>query len=64
MKDVKGGPHSMWPSCQTIFCYFRPRLGDEIPPPADPSVDGKTFTQENQEIERKQQEWLKQKGLE
>jgi hypothetical protein len=26
-------------------------------------VDGKTFTQHNQEIETKQQEWLKQKGL-
>lgn len=35
-----------------------------FPSPADPGVDGKTFTQENQEIERKQQEWLKQKGLE
>jgi creatinine amidohydrolase/Fe(II)-dependent formamide hydrolase-like protein len=40
------------------------RLGDEIPPPAGPSVDGKTFTQHNQEIEGKLQEWLKQKGLE
>lgn len=39
------------------------RFGDEIPPPARPSVDGKTFTQQNQEIERKQQEWLKQKGV-
>ena len=39
------------------------RLGDDIPPPAQPSV-GKTFTQHNQEIETKQREWLKQKGLE
>ena len=40
------------------------RLGDEIPPSTEPSVDGKTFRQQNQEIERKQREWLKQKGLE
>jgi hypothetical protein len=40
------------------------RLGDEITPPAERSVDGKTFGQHIQEIERKQQEWLKQKGLE
>jgi creatinine amidohydrolase len=40
------------------------RLGDEITPPAEPSVAGKTFTQHNQEIEKKQQEWLRQKGLE
>jgi len=39
------------------------RLGDEITPPAEASV-GKTFTQHNQEIETKQREWLKQKGLE
>jgi hypothetical protein len=25
------------------------RFDDEIPPPAEPSVDGKTFTQQNQE---------------
>ena len=25
------------------------RLGDKIPPPAEPSIDGKTFTQQNQE---------------
>ena len=40
------------------------RLGDEIPPPAELSVAGKTFAQHNQEIETKQREWLKQKGLE
>ena len=40
------------------------RLGDEITPPAEPSVAGKTFRQHNQEIEKKQQDWLKQKGLE
>jgi len=40
------------------------RLGDEITPPAEPSVAGKTFRQHTQEIEKKQQEWLKQKGLE
>ena len=38
------------------------RLGDETAVGA-PSV-GKTFRQHNQEIETKQQEWLKQKGLE
>lgn len=41
-----------------------PRLGDEIPPPAAPSAAGKTFRQHNEEIEKKQQEWLKKKGLE
>jgi len=41
-----------------------PRLGDEIPPTAAPSAAGKTFRQHNQEIEKKQQEWLKKKGLE
>jgi creatinine amidohydrolase/Fe(II)-dependent formamide hydrolase-like protein len=40
------------------------RLGDEVPAPAQASVGGKTFRQHNQEIERKQQEWLNQKGLE
>jgi hypothetical protein len=40
------------------------RLGDEIPPPAEASVGGKTFAQHNQEIETKQQEWLKKRGLE
>jgi hypothetical protein len=35
----------------------------EMPPPAGPSVDEKTFTQENQKIERKQQEWLQWKGV-
>lgn len=39
------------------------RFGDEMPPPAGPTVDGKTFTQENQKIERKQQEWLQWKGV-
>ena len=38
------------------------RLGDEIPG-GEGSV-GKNFTQHNQEIEAKQQEWLKKKGLE
>jgi creatinine amidohydrolase/Fe(II)-dependent formamide hydrolase-like protein len=32
------------------------RLGDEIPPPAELSVAGKTFAQHNQEIETKQQD--------
>ena len=32
------------------------RLGDKIPPSAEPSIDGKTFTQQNQEIERKQRD--------
>jgi hypothetical protein len=40
------------------------RFGDEIAPPAEASVGGKTFRQHNQEIESKQQEWLKKKGLE
>ena len=40
------------------------RLGDEIPPPAEASISGKTFTRHNQEIETKEQEWLKKKGLE
>ena len=38
------------------------RLGDEIRV-GEGSV-GKNFTQHNQEIEKKQREWLKQKGLE
>jgi hypothetical protein len=38
------------------------RLGDEIR--AGEGSTGKTNRQHNQEIERKQQEWLKQKGLE
>jgi hypothetical protein len=38
------------------------RLGDEIRV-GEPSV-GKSFRQHNQEIEKRQREWLKQKGLE
>ena len=38
------------------------RFGDEIV--TGESSAGKTFTQRNQEIETKQREWLKQKGLE
>jgi len=38
------------------------RFGDETVS-SEPNA-GKTFTQHNQEIETKQQEWLRQKGLE
>jgi hypothetical protein len=38
------------------------RFGDEIVS-GEPTA-GKTFTQHNQEIEKKQQEWLKKKGSE
>jgi hypothetical protein len=38
------------------------RFGDEIV--SGEASAGKTFTQYNQEIETKQREWLKQKGLE
>jgi hypothetical protein len=38
------------------------RFGDEILTPAEPGA-GKTFTQHNQEIETKQQEWLKKGGV-
>ena len=38
------------------------RLGDDTVS-GEPNA-GKTFTQHNQEIETKQQEWLKKKGLE
>lgn len=42
-----------------------PRRGDEqVPPPPAPSVGVKTFRQHNDEIEKKQQGWLKKKGLE
>ena len=38
------------------------RFGDETV--SSESIPGKTFTEHNQEIETKQQEWLKQRGLE
>jgi hypothetical protein len=38
------------------------RLGDESVS-TEPNA-GPTFTQHNQEIEKRQREWLKQKGLE
>jgi hypothetical protein len=38
------------------------RFGDEIV--SGEASARKTFTQHNQEIETKQREWLKQKGLE
>jgi len=40
------------------------RHGDDIPPPAAPVAGVRTFREHNQTIEKKQQEWLKKKGLE
>jgi hypothetical protein len=35
----------------------------KISRPAECGIDGQPFRHQNQEIERKQQEWLKQKGV-